>query len=149
MAVKEFCNREVVIANKETSITGLAQLMRQYHVGDVVIVESKNGYSEPIGIVTDRDIVMEVIAKGKQVDSITADDIMSRELLVAKEQDGIWTMLQRMRAKGVRRMPIVNEEGGLEGIITADDLLELLSEELSSLCMVHLRGQKREREARA
>jgi predicted transcriptional regulator len=74
---------------------------------------------------------------------------MCRELLVAKEQDGIWTILQRMRTKGIRRMPVVNEQDSLEGIITADDLLELLAEELNLLAKVHLRGQKQERETRA
>ena len=149
MAVNEFCNREVVIANRETGIVELAQLMRQHHVGDVVIVDSSSEKAVPIGIVTDRDIVLEVIAREKPLDSITADDIMCRELLVAKEQDGIWTILQRMRTKGIRRMPVVNEQDSLEGIITADDLLELLAEELNLLAKVHLRGQKQERETRA
>lgn len=62
MSVGEICNREVVITHKESSIVEVAQLMRQYHVGNIVVVDSSSGPSKPIGIITDRDIVVELIA---------------------------------------------------------------------------------------
>ena len=148
MSVGEICNREVVITHKESSIVEVAQLMRQYHVGDIVVVDSSSGQPKPIGIVTDRDIVVELIAGEVSLDSVTAADVMSFDLITVQEQDGIWSTLECMRTRGVRRIPVVNAQGGLEGILTIDDLLELFSEELSSLAKVTMHGQLKEKQSR-
>ncbi|MDA8165037.1 MAG: CBS domain-containing protein [Desulfobacteraceae bacterium] len=136
MTVGEFCNREVVIATRDDVIVEIAKLMRQHHVGDVVIVDQAKLPPVPVGIVTDRDIVVELVAEEVALESVKAGDIMSYELVTAREEDGIWETLQRMRAQGVRRVPVVNRDGGLEGILTVDDLLELFSEELLALAKV-------------
>ena len=148
MPISEICNREVVITYKDSSIVEVAKLMRNYHVGDVVVVDSVGDQSVPVGIITDRDIVVEIIARDVPLGSVTAGDIMSYDLITAREQDGIWDTLQRMRSHGIRRMPVVNEEGGLEGILTVDDLLELFSDELMSLAKVTIREQTREKETK-
>ncbi len=148
MPIGEICNREVVITYKDSSIVEVAKLMRNYHVGDVVVVDSVGDQSVPVGIITDRDIVVEIIARDVPLGSVTAGDIMSYDLITAREQDGIWDTLQRMRSHGIRRMPVVNEEGGLEGILTVDDLLELFSDELMSLAKVTIREQTREKETK-
>ncbi|MBN1932148.1 MAG: CBS domain-containing protein [Desulfobacterales bacterium] len=148
MSVGEICNREVVITHKESSIVEVAQLMRQYHVGDIVVVDSSSGRPKPIGIITDRDIVVELVAGEVALDSVTAADVMSYELVTVREQDGIWSTLECMRTRGVRRIPVVNEQGGLEGILTVDDLLELFSEELIALAKVTMRGQLKEKQSR-
>jgi len=148
MTVGKFCSREVVIADKDSTILDVARLMRQHHVGDVVIVDSNGDLPKPIGIITDRDIVVELIAGEVSLDDVSAGDVMSFELITAREQDSLWETLQRMRTKGVRRVPVVNEQGGLEGILTVDDLLELLGEELILLAKVPSREQTREKETR-
>ncbi|MBE9546543.1 MAG: CBS domain-containing protein [Proteobacteria bacterium] len=148
MSVDNFCNREVVITSKDTSIVEVAQLMRQHHVGDIVVVDSSGDQPVPIGIVTDRDIVIELVAGEVALDSITAGDMMSYDLATAKEQDGIWDTLQYMCSKGIKRMPVVNEQGGLEGILTANDLLELFAEELTLLARITTGGLTREKKAR-
>ena len=74
---------------------------------------------------------------------------MSFELVTVKESDGIWETLQQMRSKGIRRIPVVNEQNALVGIISADDLLELITEEMSDLVKIISRQQRKEREKRA
>ena len=141
MTVGKFCNREVIIAEKNSTVTELAKLMRHHHVGDVVIVDSNGGKVMPVGILTDRDIVIELIACDVALDSVAAGDVMSYELVTAQEEDSIWDTLMHMRAKGVRRVPVVSASGELAGILSVDDLLELFAEELSLLAKVPFREQ--------
>jgi len=148
MTVGEFCTREVVITDRGSSITEVAQLMRKYHVGDVVVVEKRGEQNIPKGIITDRDIVVQVIGHGMATDAVTAGEVMSSELIVAREHEGIWDTMQQMRGKGVRRIPVVNKEGGLEGILAVDDLVELLAEELTLLAKVAIQGQSLEGQRR-
>ena len=148
MTIGTICTRETVTARKDDTIVTVAQLMRRHHVGDIVIVKEGEGENVPIGIVTDRDLVVEVLAQELSPDAVTVGDIMSYELVTALDSDGIWTTLQKMRIKGVRRMPVVNQRGGLVGIVSLDDVLGLLSEELSGLTKIVGREQERERTTR-
>lgn len=148
MPIGEICNRAVVFAKKDTSLLEAAQLMRQNHVGDLVIVDEKNGRRMPVGIVTDRDIVIEVIAKGIDINTVTTSDIMSSGLAMARETEGVFETIQLMRLKGVRRMPIVDAHGGLVGIVSVDDLIELLAEEMNELAKLISREQVRETKTR-
>ncbi len=146
MPVGEFCNRQVVIASPESDIVDVAKLMRQYHVGDVVIVRSEEEEAKmPLGIVTDRDLVIELMAKEVALEAVTVGDVMSYELVSCRESDGIWDCLQRMQSKRIRRLVVVNDEGSLVGILTIDDLLELLAEEMTALAKVALGQQAKER----
>jgi CBS domain-containing protein len=148
MTVGKICNREVVITTPEAALITVAKLMREYHVGDVVVVTQRGDERVPVGIITDRDIVLAIVASEVNLDAVVAGDIMSHELLTAREQDSIWDILQRMRSHGVRRLPVVNERGGLEGILSVNDFLELISEELLTLAQVARRQQQREEEIR-
>jgi len=148
MPVGEICTREVVIVKRKDSILEAASLMRRFHVGDVVVVEDKGGQAVPVGILTDRDIVVEIVAKSVPLDSVFVEDIMSSDLQVVQEERGIWDSLQCMRAKGVRRIVVVNVTGGLVGIVSADDLLELLAGELVDLAKIMAREQEREKVTR-
>ena len=148
MSIGEFCTREVVIAERDTGIVELAQLMRKHHVGDVIVVDKQGDFVVPVGIVTDRDIVVELIAGKVDLDSVTTGDVMSPELITAREKEGIWDTLQRMRSKGIRRLPVINEDGGLEGILTVDDLIDLLADELDLLAKIAGRGQELEKKKR-
>jgi CBS domain-containing protein len=148
MTVGEFCNREVVIAERETTIVEAAKLMRKHHVGDLVVVDRREEMNIPVGIITDRDIVVEIIAGEISLDSACTGDVMSFELTTAKEHDGILEALQKMRSLGIRRMPVVNDRGGLEGILAVDDVLELLAEELALLASAATHGQAKEKKLR-
>ncbi|KPJ99753.1 MAG: histidine kinase [Desulfobacterales bacterium SG8_35] len=149
MTVGKFCNREVIVARKDTTVVEVAKLMRNHHVGDVVIVATSGERTRPIGILTDRDIVIELIACDVPLDSVSAGDVMSYELVTAREEDSIWDTLQLMRVKGIRRMPVVNAADELQGILSIDDLLELFAEELNLLAKVPFRGQSVEGAARS
>ncbi len=133
MFVGEICNRQVVICGRDDSIQNAAELMRDNHVGDVIVVEHKEGKHFPIGILTDRDIVIEVLAEGVNLNDIAVHDVMSSELISVKEDDYIIETIEQMRDKGIRRVPVVNQEGSLEGILAVDDTIELVAELLSNL----------------
>lgn len=145
MTVGEFCTREVIFVEKKTGIVEAAQLMRQYHVGTLIVVDDRADQAVPVGIITDRDIIVEIIAQEVDLDAVAAEDIMSYDLVCVQENDGIWETLVQMRSKGIRRVPVVNEKGGLEGILTMDDLIELLAEELDLLAKVISTSRARER----
>lgn len=132
MSVGSLCNREVVVAEKETSAAEAAKLMRSFHVGDLVVLDAGDD-RKPIGLITDRDVVLAVVAAGLDPESVTVMDIMTETLEVAGEDADFWDALGVMRRRGIRRLPIVNDRGGLEGILTLDDALELVSEALSDL----------------
>ena len=144
MPISEICNREVVIVQRNNTILEAAQLMRQHHVGDVVVVEERGGMKVPVGIVTDRDLVVEIMAPAIDQTVITVGDIMVTELATVKENAGLSETIEYMRAKGVRRVPVVDKGGGLVGILTLDDLLELLAEELLLLAKLVRHEQKKE-----
>ncbi len=143
MAIGEICNRDVVIVGRDESTLEAARLMRQHHVGDVLVVEEIKGRKEPVGIVTDRDLVVEIMAPGLDPAAITVGDIMGLDLSTVRESTGVFEAIQYMRTKGVRRLPVVDAHNGLVGILTLDDLLELLSEEMLAIArLVRLEQQK-------
>lgn len=148
MPVSEICNREVVIARRDTSVNEAAKLMRQHHVGDVVVVDEKNGLRIPVGIVTDRDLVVEIMAPDAVQMVVTVGEIMVQQMATVKHDTGVYEAIQYMRGKGVRRMPVVNGNGALLGILTLDDLLALLAEELLELSKLVKNEQKRESSTR-
>ncbi len=144
MSIGEICNREVVYARKSETAREAAELMRRYHVGCLVVTDEVPDRPRPLGILTDRDLVMEIMAQNVSADTVLVGDVMSYDLATAKEDEGMWDVVQRMRAKGVRRLPIVDEHGVLVGIVTMDDVLEFLADEFCGL--VKLLARERERE---
>lgn len=133
MKVGDACNREVVVVERNASVRDAARLMRDFHVGDLVVVESRNDRRVPVGILTDRDIVVGVLARDVETESVAVQDVMGGELVTATEEESLLDAVKRMRAAGVRRTPVVDREGMLIGILTVDDLLDLLSETLNDL----------------
>lgn len=144
MSISERYNRNVISIKRSESALEAAKLMRQHHVGNVIVVDDRNGVQVPVGIVTDRDLVMEIVATELDITVITVGDIMASELFTAKESIDILEAIQFMRSKTIRRLPIVDEDGGLIGILTLDDVLELLSEELLNLAKLVRYEQKKE-----
>jgi CBS domain-containing protein len=137
MLVGEICNREVAICRPDISIQDAAKIMRDEHVGDVIVAEEKDGKNIPVGILTDRDIVIETLAEDISTSQVAVKDIMSTELVCADEDDFIIETIKKMQIKGVRRVPIVNKEGGLEGILTVDDTIELIAEIFADLVKLY------------
>jgi CBS domain-containing protein len=144
MQVGEICNREVIVVEPGALLPEAARLMRQYHVGDLVVVEDRAGARVPVGILTDRDITIEVVAMGVDPEAVRVGDAMETRLVTAGETEMVYDVLQRMREHGVRRVPVVDARGGLVGIVSLADLLEFMAEELSNLAKVEPREQARE-----
>ncbi len=148
MAIGEVCNRDVVVVKKDESALDAALLMRRFHVGDLVVIEEEGGQRIPVGILTDRDIVIEAVAEDVNSRELTVGDIMSADLVTVNEDEDIVDTVKMMRANGIRRVPVVDRSGVLVGIVTVDDLIELLAEVLDDLTKLIRREQKREQEIR-
>lgn len=148
MQIGQICTRDVVCTGTETTMVVAARLMRQYHIGDVIVTGQNGNRRIPFGIVTDRDIVLSVVATELGPSAITVGDVMGQELITAKETEDIFDTVQRMRGKGVRRMPIVTADGVLAGIVSLDDITETLAEEMNEVARLISREQIHEQESR-
>jgi len=147
MNIGEICSRVVLVAQRETPVSEAARLMRQHHVGALVIVDQADG-ARPVGIVTDRDMVVEVLAEDVAPDKLTVGDIMSVDIVNVGAQDGVFETIGLMQGKGVRRVVVTDDANQLIGIVSLDDLLEVLAEELIGLAKTIAGEQRRERKAR-
>ena len=148
MGIGDICNREVVYVNRDVTVNAACKLMRHYRVGSLVVVDDVDAQRVPVGILTDRDVVVEIDAMDLDAKVITAGDIMSSALVTVQENHGVLETIEIMRFKGVRRMPVVNAEGRLVGIVTIDDLLAVLAEELTDIARIVSREQTHEQQAR-
>lgn len=162
MNVGHYCNREVIIAYPEEAIPEAAKLMRQHHVGSLVIVkkiaeddtidhthDEGDTWRIPIGILTDRDIVVELIAEDVDLSAVTIGDVINRKLLMVNEEESLTEVLDRMKEKGVRRVPVTNKTDGLVGILALDDLIELYAEQLSHIVTVINKEKNYEQKVRS
>ena len=148
MRIGEICTVETIHCKRDETVQGAALLMRKHHVGDLIVVDQVDGERIPVGIITDRDIVVSVIALGLDPASLLVGDIMSEDLLTAGQGDDVYDTIECMRTRGIRRVPVVDGDGSLTGIVSADDLLEFLSEEMGELSRISGHQQARERRAR-
>lgn len=133
MEVARFCAREVITAHRDTSIRDAAALMRKHHIGSLVIVDSEDSEALLLGVVTDRDLVVEVLAQDVEVESLSVGDIVQSPLESISESTDIWEAMECMAELGVRRLPVVDADCYLCGIITLDDILEWLAESMERL----------------
>ncbi len=145
MTVGESCRRDVIVAKPETPLVEAVALMKSYHVGDLVIVEGTAGRRRPVGILTDRDVALSIVNHAARIAYLRVSDLMKQNPITAQEGDSLHDALKKMQTNGIRRLPVVDLTGELQGILTLDDLVELLSEELSDLAKLVLREQRRER----
>ena len=146
--LKDFATVSVAVAEPDTSALVAAQLMRKHHVGALIVVDSEEK-TRPVGIVTDRDLVLALMAEGLDPDVFTVGDIMSVELVLASPEMDAMDAVQLMRTKRLRRIVIVDDAGRLVGIVTMEDILELLTRELADLAAGVLGARDREFEQRA
>ncbi|MCG2634913.1 MAG: CBS domain-containing protein [Gammaproteobacteria bacterium] len=148
MSAGAISNREVVIAEPRTGVVEAARRTRERHVDCLVVCEPAGSANRPVGIVTDRDLVLEVLAENLDPAAVTLGDLSGQQLVTAHEADGIWETILRMRTLGLHRMPVVDDTGGLSGLLTLDDLLELLADELNQLASVTAGSMKKEKQTR-
>jgi CBS domain-containing protein len=145
----EICNRVVTVAQRNTPLVQAAQQMRTDHVGCVVVVEPAPVGRRVVGMLTDRDIVTAVVAKGVDPHKIAVEDVMSRDIVTVAEDESVTGVLRKMRRRGLRRLPVVGTDGALVGIVTLDDMLSLLAAQMRDLAQAVESEQRREGETRA
>lgn len=145
MKMGELCNRVVVVAEPRDSVRDVAKLMRERHVGCVVLVRGGADERVPVGLVTDRDIVLEVVAMGLEPADTPIGAVMSAELFCVRDDQDAYDVLQQMRTRGLRRVPVVDAAGLLLGISTFDDFVQWESEQMVELSRLVERQLMQER----
>ncbi len=144
MNVGEVCSREVYIFKADESLANAVAEMMKRHVGAIVVVEPEPDRVRPVGIVTDRDVIRGQVSLKKDLPSLTLREVMTSAPLTVSETSGIAEAIEHMRARGVRRAPVVNDFGDLVGIVSLDDLLPIIAEELGALARLVGRQARRE-----
>ncbi|MGZ5093055.1 MAG: CBS domain-containing protein [Burkholderiales bacterium] len=142
--VGEICNREVVVTTRDATIADAARLMRDHHVGTLVVAEPTDGAKRPVGIITDRDLVVEVMAMDMDPRDISVGEVMAPSLVIARDHEDVRAVIERMRYKGVRRLPVMSARGYLVGIVASDDLIKVLAADITSVASITTREQSRE-----
>lgn len=141
-------SRLVIVVTGATSVTEAARLMRSHHVGSLVVMASAAADALPIGIVTDRDLVVEVLAQEVEPPLVKVGDVMSKTLVTARADDALFDAVEQMRRHGVRRLVVVDDEGGLVGLVSMDDLIGILAEELGGMSKALAAQVRAEEQAR-
>lgn len=148
MPVSSVCNHNVATIDADADITEAAKRMRETHVGDLVVTEYREGREVPIGVITDRDIVVEVVAKAVDADQVKVGDAMSREIVAVHDDNGIDYALQEMQRAGVRRVPVVDVGGKLIGVLSMDDVVDHLAAQLTHIAGAIRTEQQKEAQSR-
>jgi CBS domain-containing protein len=147
MTAGELCNRTVYIIRANESVLEAARLMKKYHVGCLVVVEELGEDRIPIALVTDRDLVVKGMAEAPgDLQTMHVARVMSEQLVTARDTERMYEVRKKMRARGVRRIPVVDAEGRLQGIIAFDDMVEWMAQELTDLAQLVSLEQEHESE---
>lgn len=131
----EICKQTVVTIREFDELTTAAKLMRERHVGYLVVVEPQpvDARPKPIGVLTDRDIVVSILAKDADIRALRVGDVMTRQPVVVDEEKSIGFALKEMRRIGVRRVPVVGGSGHLVGVLSLDDIIDALASEFADI----------------
>ena len=136
MSVNTVCNHNVATIDLDEDFVKAAERMRQTHVGNLIVVERRGAYEFPVGIITDRDIVVGIIAKRISPESIKGSDAVKPNLVTVHKDSGIEAALREMRRAGVRRAPVVGDEGELIGVLSIDDVIDHLAVQLGHIAEI-------------
>ena len=136
MPIKSICNTKVVTIQKSSTLQDVSSLMQKYHVGSVIVTESFNGKKIPAGIITDRDIAL-TLGSSQKPRELKVEQVMQGLPITVNENEGIYDAISKMRKYGVKRLPVIYADGSLCGVISSDDLLSLVSEEINNLTKIH------------
>jgi CBS domain-containing protein len=148
MKVGEYCKRAVIAIASSSDAAEAAKLMRQQHVGFLIVHREGDELRKPVGVLTDRDLVLGVMARDVDPHAVTVDDVMSRKPLTANEADELSEVLQAMRLAGFRRVPVVDARGALSGIMAIDDAIDVVTGLMCDIAGSIKSGQRQEWRAR-
>jgi len=127
MKVGDYCKRAVVAIASSAEAAAAAKLMREEHVGFLIVYREGDALQKPVGVLTDRDLVLGVMARDVDPHAVTVEDVMTRQPLIATDGDELSDMLQAMRLAGIRRVPVVDVRGALAGIMAIDDAIDVVT----------------------
>ncbi|HJV92846.1 MAG TPA: CBS domain-containing protein [Azonexus sp.] len=144
MNVGDVCRRQVVCTYQSVVLAEAARQMLEEHVGCLVVVQQGEQGRVPVGVLTDRDIVVGAVAQHLDPRTLTVGEVMTREVATVREQDSVVNALRLMRRRGIRRLPVVAPDGVLQGIVTLDDLLDDVAQKLNALAEAVESEQHRE-----
>jgi CBS domain-containing protein len=145
MGVGSICTHRVITVDRGIDVAAAAGVMRENHIGYLIVTDAKSGAAAPVGVLTDRDIVVKVLAKDVDAHSLTVGDVMTPEPLIAADDDGLSETLHRMRRLGVRRVPVVGPRGQITGVLSLDDVIDHLVGQLGDVAGSMQNEQKFER----
>lgn len=148
LSAGDLCTRDAVVAPRTMALTEAARLMRERHVGSLVIVDEAAQGRVPAGLLTDRDIVTAVVARDLDLRRLRVEDVMNAEPVAVREQDSLFDALGAMRRHGVRRVVVTGDGGVLQGVLALDDLIEVVAEQMGAIAQALSSGRSRERERR-
>lgn len=149
MSVRTVFNPNVATIDADEDIVQAAKLMRHEHVGDLIVTEHRDGHAHPIGVITDRDIVIEVVAMKIAPQDVRVGDTVKREVLALHEDEGLEHALRQMRRAGVRRAPVIDNAGRLAGVLSLDDVIDHLATLLNDIASTIRWQQTQESRERA
>lgn len=134
LTVGDICSRSVAVGYPSLVVNEAARLMRARHVGCLVIVEEiAVGENLVVGILTDRDIAMAVVAADRDPHALRVGDVMTRDVVTAREHDSLLDLLATMRRRKVRRVPVSSARDMLVGIVSLDDVLAVMAEQMQAV----------------
>ncbi|MGQ9426108.1 CBS domain-containing protein [Gilvimarinus sp. F26214L] len=142
MKVGDLCVRDPIVIEERETVNAAAELMGLHQVDSVTVVEKAGALYRPIGVLTERDLVAEVVAPNRDAEALTVADVMDADIVVAREDDTLWEVADQLRSRGLRHAPVVDEEGFLAGVFCMDDVLHLLTSELMDLMQFLERKQQ-------
>lgn len=135
MSIMSICQTDVITVDKRSTLKHVSEVMQEKHVGSIIVTEGFNGKKIPAGIITDRDIAL-ALGSSPRPQEIRVEQIMQSQPITVKTSEGIYETIVKMRENGIKRMPVVLEDGSLFGIISADDMLTLMGEEINNLSKI-------------
>ena len=141
MSVGTICTRQVITVDRGIDVAAAAAVMRDKEIGYLVVTDAIGGGRKPVGVVTDRDIVIKVMARNLDPHALKVSDVMTPEPLVADYADDIGKTLHRMRALGVRRVPVISPQGNIAGVLSLDDAFDHLVIQMADVAG-SIRGQQ-------
>jgi CBS domain-containing protein len=147
MSISQICRRQVVTVGREVDVAAAARVMRDEHVGYLVVTAEASG--RPLGVLTDRDIVLKVTARDRDPADVKVGEVMTSDPVVADLDADIGETLRRMREIGVRRVPVVDSQGRLAGVVALDDVIDHLFAQLAAVAGTIRTEQQTERALRS
>ena len=143
------CKRGVITVAPSDDLIAAAHVMREKHVGYLIVSETLHAHHKRVvGVLTDRDIVVAVLAQEVDAHALKVGDVMTRDPLLIEEGQSLEAVLCHMREAGVRRVPVVDRSGTLTGVLSIDDVLELIAEQLINIAGSIRNEQRMERAVR-